>query len=63
MNPWITIIAQFGLNFALELAQILQTRNDPTPEDFQALIDKYGTETLEEKLAKLRTGNAAPPPK
>lgn len=53
MNPWISIIAQYGLQFALELSQILKTKGDPTPEDFEALIAKYGTETLEQKLAKL----------
>ena len=54
MNPWIAIVAQYGLQFALELAQIISSKSDPTPDDFKALITKYGTETLDEKLAKLK---------
>lgn len=61
MNPWVSIIANYGLQFALELATIIKNKIDPTPEDFQALIAKYGTETLEQKLAKLQAAAAAPP--
>ncbi len=52
MNPWVMIIAQYGLPFALELTKLFEAKADPTSADFQALITKYGTETLEQKLAK-----------
>lgn len=52
MNPWVTIIATYGVQFAFELAQIIKDKTDPTADDFKALIAKYGTETLDEKLAK-----------
>jgi hypothetical protein len=51
-NPWVIIIAQYGLQFAFELAAIIKDKTDPTADDFKALITKYGTETLDEKLAK-----------
>lgn len=53
MNPWVLIIAQYGLPFALQLKQIIVEKGEPTVADFQELITKYGTETLEQKLAKL----------
>lgn len=61
MNPWVTIIAQYGLQFALELASIIKAKTDPTPDDFLALIAKYGTETLDQKLAKLQAAGSQPP--
>ena len=54
MNPWIMIIANYVIPFALDLAKILSSKVDPTPADFEDLIRKYGTETLPEKLAKLQ---------
>lgn len=53
MNPWIPIIAQYGLQFALELKQILDQKGEPTAQDFVDLIKKYGTETLEQKLTRI----------
>lgn len=53
MNPWVSIIAQYGLQFALELKQILEKKGEPTSQDFIDLIAKYGSETLEQKLEKL----------
>jgi hypothetical protein len=55
MNPWIIILAQYGLPFVLDLKQILETKSEPTVEDFQELIKKYGSETLEQKLEKLKS--------
>lgn len=57
MNPWMLIIAQYGLPMALELRKIIADGNEPTVADFQLLIEKYGTETLEQKLAKLYAGS------
>lgn len=54
MNPWVIIVATYGLQFALELAKIIEDKTDPTAADFQALIAKYGTETLQEKYDKLK---------
>lgn len=51
MNPWITIIAQYGLELAIELATLIQNKNEPTPQDFLDLKAKYGSETLDQKLA------------
>jgi hypothetical protein len=52
VNPWVLIVAQYGLPVALELAKMLSVKADPKPEDWQTLIDKYGTETIAEKLAR-----------
>lgn len=60
MNPWVTIIATYGIQFALELAKIIEEKTDPTAADFQALITKYGTETLAEKLAKYKASHPVP---
>lgn len=54
MNPWVLIVANYGLPFALELARIIESKGDPTAADFEALIAKYGTETLPELLAKYK---------
>lgn len=45
MNPWIPIIAQYGMEFAIQLATLLKATPEPTPEQFQALKAKYGTKT------------------
>jgi len=60
MNPWVMIIAQYGLQFAMELTQILEDKTDPTSQDFQNLITKYGTETLDQKLAKAQAAVVVP---
>lgn len=62
MSPWITIVATYGIQFALELAKIIEDKTDPTAADFQALIDKYGTETLEQKLAKYKASHPGTTP-
>jgi len=53
MNPWVMIIAQYGIPFAFDLKKLIEEKNEPTAADFAALVGKYGTETLEQKLAKL----------
>lgn len=58
MNPWVTIIAQYGLPLALELKQIIEEKGEPTSQDFLNLIQKYGSETLEQKLAKLKVAGS-----
>ena len=45
MNPWIPIIAQYGLDFAIQLAALLKQNPEPTVEAFQNLKLKYGTKT------------------
>lgn len=50
MNPWVSIIAQYGLEFAIELAKIIEDKTDPTSADFQALKAKYGTKTADQFL-------------
>lgn len=52
MNPWIPIIATYGIQFALDLSKIIADKTDPTPADFQSLIDKHGTLTLQDKLVE-----------
>ena len=53
MNPaWVAIIAQYGLEFAIELAKILENKNNPTSADFQALKDKYASKTAAQYLAE-----------
>jgi hypothetical protein len=54
MNPWIAIIAQYGLPAALEIKELFASKAEPTVEDFRALVTKYGTETMEQKLAKAK---------
>ena len=57
MNPWISIVATYGIQFAFELAKIIESKGDPTSEDFLSLIQKYGTETLVDKAAKYRSAH------
>lgn len=52
MNPWILIIAQYGLPAALEIKKLFAQTTEPTVEDFQKLVEQYATETLEQKLIK-----------
>lgn len=54
INPWPIILVQYGLEFVIELKGILEKETEPTAEDFKQLAVKYGTETLEQKLAKLQ---------
>ena len=56
MNPWIPIIAQYGLEFAIELAAILARKTDPTPEDFTALKTKYASMTAADYLTAVKPG-------
>lgn len=58
MNPWVLIIAQYGLPLALELKELFENVVEPTAEDFRKLVAKYGTETLEDKLARLQEPKA-----
>lgn len=53
MNPWVAIIAQYGIEFAIELSQIIATKGDPSPEDFKALKVKYGSKTAADYLAEV----------
>ena len=41
MNPWILIIAQYGLPAALEIKKLFAQTAEPTVEDFQKLVEKY----------------------
>lgn len=45
MNPWIPIIAQYGIDFAIQLAAMLKQTPEPTAEAFAELKVKYGTKT------------------
>lgn len=54
MNPLIPIIAQYGLEFAIELVRLLQSKDIPTPEDFAELKAKYATKTAAEYLEDAR---------
>lgn len=51
MNPWITIVAQYGLEFAIEFAKAI---NDPKAQDFAALGVKYGTKSPETYLQEAK---------
>lgn len=50
MNPWVQIVARYGLEFAIDLAKIIEDKTNPTPEDFQKLKVKYGTKTADDYL-------------
>lgn len=58
MNPLIPIIAQYGIEFAIRLVELLRSKQDPTPEDFRAL-QKYATKTAEEYLNEAKERAAA----
>lgn len=62
MNPWILIIAQYGLPAALEIKELFESKLEPTVEDFRELVTKYGTETMEQKLAQAKELIAAAKP-
>lgn len=55
MNPWIPIIAQYGMEFAIQLAMLLKASPEPTPEQFQALKEKYGTKTEQDYVDEAMT--------
>lgn len=59
INPWVAIIAAYGIQFAYDLSKTIEDKTDPTPEDFLALITKYGTKTLAEKLAEYKATHPA----
>lgn len=50
MNPWVWIVAQYGLEFAIELAALLKNKAEPTADDFRALKTKYAGKTAAEYL-------------
>lgn len=50
MNPWVLIVAQYGLPFALDLARIIATKTEPTVADWEALADKYAGKTAQQYL-------------
>ena len=54
MNPWPVIIAQYGIEFAIELIALLKSKPDPTPEDFRALKDKYASKSADQYLAEAK---------
>ena len=51
MNPLIPIIAQYGLEFAVELVKLLNSKPVPSPEDFMALKQKYASKTAAQYLS------------
>lgn len=53
MNPWVMIIAQYGMEFAIELAKILREKGDPAPGDFIELKTKYASKTAADYLAEV----------
>lgn len=50
MNPWVGIILQYGMEFAIELAKILENTGNPTAQDFTDLKAKYGAKTADSYL-------------
>jgi hypothetical protein len=58
MNPWVAIIAQYGIEFAIELSQIIAAKTDPTAGDFKALKLKYGSKSAADYLAEAPTPQA-----
>ncbi len=51
ISPWISIVATYGMEFAVELAKLLKDKPEPTPEDFLALKEKYASKTAADYLA------------
>lgn len=54
MSPWVTIVANYGLPFAIELAKLIAEKKDPTADDFRELGRKYGHIDLDAKIAALK---------
>lgn len=50
MNPWIPIIAKYGIEFAIQLAALINNKTEPTAQDFIALKDKYASMKAEDYL-------------
>ncbi len=61
MNPWIAIVAQYGMEFAIEFAKLLKDKPEPTPEDFIALKEKYASKTAADYLASAPDPLPLPP--
>lgn len=51
-TDWIALIAKYGLDFAVELTQLIEQKGDPTSADFIALKQKYGTKTADQYLTE-----------
>ncbi len=60
MNPLIPIIAQYGLEFTVELVRLLNDKPVPTPEDFLALKQKYASKTADQYLSEALAKQAKP---
>ena len=58
ISPWISIVATYGMEFAVELAKLLKDKPEPTPDDFLALKEKYASKSAADYLAEAPT----PPP-
>ncbi len=54
MSPWVTIVANYGLPFAIELAKLIAEKTDPTADDFRALGVKNGHLDLDAKIEALK---------
>jgi len=52
MNPYVTIIAQYSLEFLIELMKLLKSKDVLEPEDFEALKTKYASKTADQYLAE-----------
>lgn len=54
MNAWVLLIAQYGLPYAIDLAQILekaaQEKREPTSDEFKTLHQKWGNKTADDFL-------------
>lgn len=50
MNPWVAIVAKYGIEFAIDLARIINDKSNPTAEDFSKLKLKYGTKEADDYL-------------
>jgi hypothetical protein len=52
-DEWVVIIAKYGIDFAIQLAAMLQEDKEPTVEDFVNLKRLYGTQTADEILKQV----------
>lgn len=59
MNPLIPIIATYGIQFTIDLLDILAKKNDPTADDFRALKEKYASKSADTYLAEAEARKAA----
>lgn len=61
MNPIYALLAQYGIEFVIELVKIIESKNDVTSADLIALKEKYASKSADKYLEEAKARAATPP--